>query len=140
MGKYCKQCGTELHEEQAICVKCGVKVGSGNNYCHYCGKEVTPEQEYCLNCGVSLKQKKFNEQIKAAASGDEYNGYSKLVMALVCFFLGGIGIHNFMMGETKKGIVKIILCFACGISEIFALIDFIKILVDKYEIDPEKVF
>ena len=59
-------------------------------------------------------------------------------MALICFFLGGLGIHNFMMGETKKGIVKIVLSLCLGIGGILALIDFIKILMDKYVIDPEK--
>ena len=61
-------------------------------------------------------------------------------MALICFFLGGLGIHNFMMGETKKGIVKIVLSLCLGIGGIIALIDFIKILMDKYVIDPEKAF
>ena len=45
-----------------------------------------------------------------------------------------------MMGETKKGIMKIVFCFLCGISGILALIDFIKILMDKYVVDPEKFF
>ena len=45
-----------------------------------------------------------------------------------------------MMGDTKKGIMKIVFCVLCGISGILALIDFIKILMDKYEVDPEKLF
>ena len=55
------------------------------------------------------------------------------------FFLGGIGIHNFMMGETKKGIFKIVMAFCCGIGGILALIDFVKILMDKYVVDPDKL-
>ncbi len=53
---------------------------------------------------------------------------------------GGWGIHNFVLGETKKGIVKIVLTFCFGIGSILALIDFIKILIDKYEVNPEKAF
>ena len=45
-----------------------------------------------------------------------------------------------MMGETKKGVVKIIATFCCGIGGILALIDLIKIATDKYEVDPEKLF
>jgi hypothetical protein len=45
-----------------------------------------------------------------------------------------------MMGETKKGVVKIVLSFLCGIGGILALIDFIKILTDKYVVDPDKAF
>ena len=33
-------------------------------------------------------------------------------MAIICFLLGGLGIHNFMMGENKKGIVKLWQAFA----------------------------
>jgi TM2 domain-containing membrane protein YozV len=57
-----------------------------------------------------------------------------MIMALVCFFLGGIGVHNFMMGEKRRGIKKIIFSFLCGIGGILALIDFVKILTDKYEV------
>ena len=128
---YCKNCGEALNDNQAICLKCGVAVGQGNAYCPNCGKEVAPDAAVCLNCGVALN--------KSIANGN-LNGQDKLVMALVCFFLGAIGIHNFIMGETKKGILKIILCFCFGISEILALIDFVRILTDKYVVDPNKFF
>ena len=125
---FCKNCGETLNENQAICVKCGVKVGDGNAFCAACGKEVTPDAEYCLNCGVALK--------KAA---NDLNGQDKTVMILICLFLGGIGIHNFMMGETKKGVFKIIMSFCCGIGGILALIDLIKIAMGTYVVDPEKL-
>ena len=127
---YCKNCGVEINENQEICVKCGVKVGTGTAFCHNCGKELPAGADVCLNCGVSAK--------KAPEAGD-LAGKDKVTMALICFFLGGIGIHNFMMGETKKGIFKIVMAFCFGISYIFALIDFIKILTDKYEVNPEKL-
>ena len=122
---YCKNCGEHMNDNQAICIKCGVKTGDGNRFCANCGKDIAPDAAVCMNCGVANK--------KAP-------NYDKITIALVCFFLGGLGIHNFMLGETKKGIVKIVGCFLCGISGILALIDFIKILVDKYEVDPDKLF
>jgi len=118
-----------MNENQAICLKCGVKTGVGDRYCPNCGKNTDPKASVCMNCGVAIKK----------ASDSDLNGKDKVTMALVCFFLGGIGIHNFMMGETKKGIMKIVLCFLCGLSSIFALIDFIKILTDKYVADPTKL-
>ena len=39
-----------------------------------------------------------------------------------------------MMGETKRGIWKIVLSFCCGIGGILALIDLIKICTDSYEV------
>lgn len=122
-----------MNDNQEICIKCGVRKGEGNSFCPNCGNPTAPASDVCLNCGVSLKkQGQFLE--------GNLGGQSKLVIAIVCFFLGGIGIHNFMMGETKKGIVKIIGAFACGISGILALIDLIKILLDKYTVDPNAMF
>ncbi len=126
---YCKNCGQQMNDNQAICLACGVKVGEGTAYCQNCGQPVNPGAEVCLSCGVAVK--------KAAGN---YGNYDKMVIALICFFLGGIGIHNFMLGETKKGVVKIILSFCFGIGAILALIDFIKILMDKYEVNPDKAF
>ena len=125
---YCKNCGEQMNDNQAICLKCGVKTGEGTAYCANCGQPVNPGAEVCLNCGVAIK--------KAAG----YGKYDKITIALICFFIGGIGIHNFMLGETKKGIVKIVLSFCFYIGSILALIDFIKILTDKYEVNPDKAF
>jgi len=118
-----------MNDNQAICLKCGVKAGDGNKFCSNCGKEVNPNAEVCVSCGVSLKKQ---------AAGN-LNGQDKIVMILVCLFLGSIGIHNFMMGETKKGIFKIIMCFVCGISGILALIDLVKIAMGTYVVDPNKL-
>lgn len=127
---YCKNCGEVMNDNQAICLKCGVKTGDGKAFCANCGNAVAENAAVCLNCGVAIK----------AGNGEYLNGKDKIVIALICFFLGGIGIHNFMLGETKKGIVKIVLSFLCGIGGILALIDFIKILMDKYVVDPDKAF
>lgn len=126
---YCKNCGEQLNDNQAICLKCGVKVGEGNAFCANCGNALAPEATVCLNCGVANKTTK---------PGD-LGGHDKVVMILICFFLGGLGIHNFMMGETKKGVFKIIMLFCCGLGGVFALIDLIKMAMDKYEVDPEKL-
>lgn len=129
---FCKNCGKEINENQAVCLNCGVKAGEGKAFCSNCGKEIDGNAEVCLNCGVALK--------KSINNKDMLNGQDKTVMILICLFLGGLGIHNFMMGETKKGITKIILSFCCGIGGILALIDLVKICMDKYEINPEKLF
>ena len=116
-----------MNDNQAICLKCGVAAGKGNSFCANCGGTVNENAEVCLSCGCKI----VNEEEKAK---DSLNGQDKMTMALVCFFLGGLGIHNFMMGEKKRGIIKIVLSLLCGIGGILALIDFIKILTDKYEV------
>jgi len=125
---YCKSCGEEINANQAICVKCGVKVGEGSAYCANCGSTMNPGASVCVNCGFGVKK------------ANNLGGQDKVTMALICFFLGCIGIHNFMMGETKKGVVKIIATLLCGLGYILVLIDFIKILTDSYVVDPDKMF
>ena len=129
---FCKNCGEAMNENQAICIKCGVETGKGNAFCANCGKPVEPNADVCLNCGVAIKDEKSNGKY-------DVNGKDKIMMALLCFFLGGIGIHNFVLGENKKGIFRIIMSFVCGIGGIIALIDFVKILMGKYEVDPTKL-
>ncbi len=126
---YCKNCGAEMNDNQAICLKCGVKAGEGTLFCANCGKPLQENADVCLSCGVSTKKK-----------NQELGGYDKTTMALICFFLGGIGVHNFLMGETKKGIFKIVMTFCFCIGCILALIDFVRILTDKYVVDPDKLF
>ena len=127
---FCRNCGEAMNDNQAICLKCGVKTGDGNGFCANCGNAVAPNADVCLSCGVAIKN----------AAGAYLNGKDKITIALICFFLGGLGIHNFMLGESKKGVVKIVLSLCFGIGSILALIDFIKILIDKYEVNPDKAF
>ena len=125
---YCKNCGEQMADNQAICVKCGVKKNDGNRFCANCGAGIDPVASVCMTCGVPVK--------KAGGLG----GQDKMTMALICFFLGGFGVHNFMMGESKKGVVKIVCTCLCGLGSILALIDFIRILTDNYEVNPDAMF
>lgn len=131
---FCRNCGEPMNDNQAICLKCGVETGKGKAHCANCGAPVAENASVCLSCGVAIKPE--------GGSGNgkyDVNGKDKLMMALLCFFLGGIGIHCFLLGENKKGIFRIIMSFLCGIGGIIALIDFIKILMGKYVVDPEKL-
>ena len=72
----------------------------------------------------------------------EIGGKNKWLMAVIAWFLGCFGVHCFMFGEKKKGIVRIVATVVtCGlVGGILALIDAIMIALDKYTIDPEKLF
>jgi len=134
---FCKNCGQEMNDNQAICLGCGVKVGEGNAFCQNCGKPVDAAAEVCLNCGVAIKK-----------AGSDLAGKDKIVIILLLVFLGGIGIHNFVMGETKKGIAKILLTvpgsLLCGIGPIICfvllILELVKIATEKYVVDTTKFF
>lgn len=63
-----------------------------------------------------------------ATAAPNAEGKSQAVAALLCFFLGGIGVHDFYLGYTGKGILQIFLTLLFGIGIILVIIDFIRIL------------
>lgn len=67
---------------------------------------------------------------KASAASSAAAGKSWLVAVLLCFFLGGLGIHRFYLGYTWQGVVQLLTLGGLGI---WALIDFIRIIIRSLE-------
>ena len=100
-------------------------------FCSDSGKEINSGVTICTNCGAAVKA-------SAANIGGEQK--SKLVAVLLAFFLGGIGIHDFYLGYTKYGIIKIVLTVCTGFGgSIWALIDFIRLLTGSLNTDANGV-
>ena len=127
---FCKNCGNEINENAVACMNCGFAKGTGNKYCANCGKEINPGAAICTACGAAVTA-------QAAAGGEQK---SKLVAVLLAFFLGGFGIHDFYLGYTKNGILKIVLSVCTGVGgSIWALIDFIRLLTGSLNTDANGV-
>ncbi|MBQ8036016.1 MAG: NINE protein, partial [Proteobacteria bacterium] len=111
-----------MNDIQDICLKCGVKKNASHQYCHHCGEMLSPGTQFCLNCGVGVQK-------SSGGLEGEIGGQSKVVIILLCLFLGCWGVHNFVLGEVKKGVFKILMSFCFGISVFFVIYDLIKITV-----------
>lgn len=130
---FCKECGKEFSNEQSqVCLECGVDKGKGNNYCPFCGEHKKSEnQDVCLSCGSKLKK----NNTYMGKSSDK----TKLVTLILWFFLGAFGVHQFYVGNNKKGILYLVLFVAtiitCGIAgivtTILLIIDLVYLLTDK---------
>lgn len=97
-------------------------------YCSNCGKELTDEQDICLNCGVKVK--------KGNTSNGNGNNRSKVAAGILGILLGALGVHNFYLGFTGKGVAQLLISvLSCGIlspvSAIWGLIEGITILTSE---------
>lgn len=70
--------------------------------------------------------KQLMRQDKATSpKGVAASGKSQMVAAVLCFFVGGLGVHRFYLGYTGIGILML---FTFGLFGILTLIDFVRIL------------
>lgn len=121
---YCSNCGNPLDSQTGTCPVCGPQQGLSVSTCPSCGQPVAPGSAACMYCGAPL----------TGITGGACK--SKLTAVLLCFFFGGIGIHDFYLGYTKKGVIKIILTLCTGFGgSLWALIDFILLLVGTINTD-----
>ena len=139
---YCKNCGNPVNENQAFCNNCGSKIESSITYCTNCGTQINPNQQFCTGCGCSVNQNNYGNQNYQNYNNNSNNanwlpfGKDKTTAILLAFFLGGIGVHNFYLGENKKGLLRLLTCWF-GLGAILALIDFIKMLTGSYVYNPD---
>ena len=129
---FCKNCGNEIDENAAVCVKCGFEKGTGNKFCQNCGKEIEPGAAFCVNCGHVIENK---VQIDLSLQK------SKLTAGLLGLFLGGFGVHNFYLGYNGKGIAQIALTLlSCGpIGIIWGVVEGILIFCGKIDTDANGI-
>lgn len=64
---------------------------------------------------------------------NSYDGPSRLVLAIICFFFGALGVHRFIVGKVGTGILMLLTAGGFGI---WWIIDLIRLLIgsfrDKY--------
>ena len=126
---YCRNCGEQMNDNQAVCLKCGVEAGKGNSFCPNCGNAVAPEAVICVNCGVSLKNQ------KEEAANTNVSGLQKrsIVTAIILSIVtcGIYSIYWFIVltndmnkasgrtSDTSGGMAFVLTLVTCGIYEYY---------------------
>lgn len=87
-------------------------------YCSHCGAEIADEAVVCPKCGCAVTPPKGVHSEK-----------SWLATLLLCFFVGGLGIHRFYAGRIGSGIAMLLTLGGLGI---WTLIDFIIIICGNF--------
>lgn len=176
----CKYCGAPLHNnqgqentvdntlnDQTSNVQDNQYPNNQNSYQEYHQQqnqsyqgEVLPQQQNQYggqdynNQNYQYGPQPYNQQMYGQQYGQypAYQAKSKIGAALLAFFLGIFGVHNFYLGYTTKAIIQLVLtvvgiltaCLVVGAFvvlavEIWAFVEFIMILVGSINVDAKGV-
>ena len=119
---YCRNCGEKIDNTNCFCTNCGWDPKLGNSFCCKCGARTLPHQVTCLNCGQNLASQMIES---------DRNMY---IAAILAFLLGAFGIHDFYLGYTSRGVIKIVLTLlvvTSFISGIWSIVYLVLILTVK---------
>ncbi len=67
-------------------------------FCSHCGQPVPPGAAVCTKCGFAIPQ---SASLAATAK-------SKWLVLILALLLGGLGVHNFYLGYTGKGLTQLL--------------------------------
>ena len=118
---YCRNCGEKIDNTNSFCANCGWDPKLGNSFCCKCGARTLPHQVTCLNCGQNLASQMIES---------DRNMY---VAAILAFLLGAFGIHDFYLGYTSRGVIKIVLTLLVATSFISGIWSIVDLVIKKKE-------
>jgi TM2 domain-containing membrane protein YozV len=125
--------------------------------CPDCGRETQDQTKYCGFCGAEMnkpsskKEKPIEPEVmdekdvkrkQSQSFNPQTDPRSKLVAGLLGIFVGGLGIHNFYLGYTNRGVAQLLLSTVgvlviVGpiIASVWGLIEAIQILTGSIDTD-----
>jgi len=82
---------------------------------------MSDENKNNLENEVKDTANEFKENWNEATNNGENK---KMIAGILAILIGGFGIHKFVLGYTKEGIIQIVITFVtCGIGSILGLIE-----------------
>ncbi len=111
-------------------------------YCNNCGSEMANDAKFCPVCGRPVQQSGPRQE-----THNVYQGYvqntpyaappkSRLLAGILALLFGGIGVHNFYLGNTTRGVIQIVVSLVtCGLGSIWGFVEGILILCRQINVD-----
>ena len=139
---FCPHCGTQREPIVVYCTRCGAPIPEGKNVCEACGTPVRPVQEEAYQ--PDYVQPEYNQPYQQTYSPAGYEQKSRIVAGILGILLGSLGIHNFYLGYTGRGIAQLLIslcsCFTLSVvSGIWGLIEGIMLLTQQGQVDAKGV-
>ena len=110
--KFCKFCGSLIHEESVVCPNCGRQV-----------EELRHEAPKVVYQQTNSSQTYVDNRTTVVPNG---KAKDKWIAFFLCLFLGYLGIHKFYEGKVGMGILYI---FTFGLFGIGILVDLISLVM-----------
>ncbi|TJY57215.1 NINE protein [Sinimarinibacterium sp. CAU 1509] len=103
--------------------------GPDEKFCSECAAVISSRAEICPKCGVRQMAPPASISLGATTP----NGKSRVSAAILAFFLGGLGVHKFYLGQVGWGVIYLLFCWTF-IPSIVAFVEFILLLTmsDEY--------
>lgn len=106
-------------------------------FCKFCGEKIPMDAVVCTKCGRQVEELKNNDKQviinNSVSSGSKYttmsSDKSKKTALLMCIFGGWFGLHQYYVGNIKRGILY---TFTIGLFFIGWITDIIKILLGSF--------
>lgn len=131
------------------CKHCGQLIEETVKFCPHCGKPMAEEtpQAYNTHTYESIPAPEVTPVPPVAPAVEQKSRTAAGLMGILFgIFLGGLGIHNFYLGYTKKAVAQLLICIlgSCLIvgpvaSGIWCLIEGIMILAGSINTDANGV-
>ncbi len=111
---YCNNCGSEMANDAKFCPVCGSPAQSGGQS----GEPNAAYRPYVQNTSYAAPPK------------------SRLLAGILALLFGGIGVHNFYLGNTTRAVIQIVVSLVtCGLGSIWGFVEGILILCRQINVD-----